>query len=385
MQDVLEKKRCCGCGACLSACPKKAICMETDAEGFEYPVVKQNLCVNCGLCESVCPVLHYEEKQVARNDFSSVQLGYAACNKNNSQRLNSSSGGIFPTIAEYILDQGGIVFGAAYDENFNVVYKGIESKEDLPLLQGSKYLQIKNDPQIFAKIKLDLKTGRPVLFSAMACQVEALKTFLKKDYENLYTTDLICMGVPSPGVWQKYLSAFFPREKIESVNFKEKSIGWNRFCFYTKTDKREYRDIGMENLYLRSMFLTWNIRPSCFVCPFKKLNRFSDITLADCWGANKLVPEINDNKGLSSVIVHSENGANLLNAIKSKLLIREIPLDEIVKGNINMVENKPEREGRDLFYEMLKKDPQKAFEKLCRAPKKSMLLRAIHKIKSFFR
>lgn len=359
--------------------------METDAEGFEYPVIKQNLCINCGLCESVCPVLHYEEKQVARNDFSSVQLGYAACNKNNSQRLNSSSGGIFPTIAEYILDQGGIVFGAAYDENFNVVYKGIESKEDLPLLQGSKYLQIKNDPQIFAKIKLDLKTGRPVLFSAMACQVEALKTFLKKDYENLYTTDLICMGVPSPGVWQKYLSAFFPREKIESVNFKEKSIGWNRFCFYTKTDKREYRDIGMENLYLRSMFLTWNIRPSCFVCPFKKLNRFSDITLADCWGANKLVPEINDNKGLSSVIVHSENGANLLNAIKSKLLIREIPLDEIVKGNINMVENKPEREGRDLFYEMLKKDPQKAFEKLCRAPKKSMLLRAIHKIKTFFR
>jgi hypothetical protein len=175
------------------------------------------------------------------------------------------------------------------------------------------------------------------------------------------------MGVPSPGVWQKYLSAFFPQEKIESVNFKEKSIGWNRFCFYAKTDKREYRDIGMENLYLRSMFLTWNIRPSCFVCPFKKLNRLSDITLADCWGANKLVPEINDNKGLSSVLVHSEKGARLLNAIKSKLLIREIPLDEIVKGNINMIENKPERDGRDLFYEMLKNDPKKAFETLWNA------------------
>lgn len=383
MQEILEKKQCCGCGACLSVCPKKAISMKVDAEGFEYPEVNQEACINCGLCQKTCPVIHYDEKQTQRESFSSVQLGIAACNRNMEQRLKSSSGSIFPVIAEHVLDQGGIVFGAAYDENFNVVYKGIDTKGDLPLLQGSKYLQVKTNPDTFRVIKNSLQSGRIVLFSAMACQVEALKSYLKKDYENLYTTDLICMGIPSAGVWQKYLATFFSGEKIKCVNFKEKSIGWNKFCFYAKTDKREYRDIGMENLYLRSMFLTWNIRPSCFVCPFKKVKRFSDFTLADCWGANKLVPEINDNKGLSSVVVHSEKGKNLLESVKSKLLLREIPVDEIIKGNINMVENKPEKQGREHFYSMLDANPKLAFETLCKVPKKSLLSRVKNKLKNF--
>lgn len=380
MLQVIELDKCCGCAACYSACAHKAISMRFDDEGFEYPIINQDACVDCGLCQNVCPVIQYDKRQTLRAANNDAQIGYAARNKNYTQRLISSSGSIFPPIAEWILENNGIVVGAVYDSQFNVVHQIIDSIDGIRDIQGSKYLQCKADNTTFKRIREELKTGRMVLYSGMACQVEGLKSFLRKEYENLYTIDLICMGIPSPVVWQKYLKAYFNGEFIQYINFKEKSVGWNSFCFYVKTDKRVFKERGMENLYLQSMFRSWNMRPSCFQCPFKKDKRISDFTLADCWGANKLVPSIDDNKGLSSVIVHSTKGQRLWNALSDKIESIEISIDDIAAGNLNLIQNKPQTGDRKLFYEMLDNNPRKAFERLCKVNHPGFLGRIVGKI-----
>lgn len=380
MLEVIEKDKCCGCSACFSACGHQAITMQLDSEGFEYPIINQEACVDCGLCQSVCPVLQYENRKDIRVKNSDVQIGFSARNKNFSQRLLSSSGSIFPPIAEWILDNDGLVVGAAYDNDFNVVHKFVESKDELCALQGSKYLQCKADNDTFKNIRNELKAGRKVLYSGMACQVEGLKSFLRKDYANLYTIDLICMGIPSYVVWQKYLSAFFGGEKIKSINFKEKSIGWDTFTFRVDTDKRIFKERGMHNLYLRSMFLSWNMRPSCFQCPFKKAKRISDFTLADAWGVFHNTPEINDNKGLSSVIVHSNKGFELWNILKDKIDSVQVSIDDIAAGNSNLITNKPQTGDRKLFFETLNVNSKEAFLNLCSIRKAPLKQRIKNKL-----
>ena len=380
MVEIIEKGQCTGCAACFSACAHNAIFMCFDEEGFEYPFINQDVCVGCGVCQSVCPVIQYDKRQALRDANNDAQIGYAARGKNYNQRLISSSGSIFPPIAEWILENNGIVVGAAYDELFNVVHQITESMNDLRTIQGSKYLQCKADNTTFKRIKDELRAGRLVLYSGMACQVEGLQSFLRREYDNLYTIDFICMGIPSPIVWQKYLNAYFDEEKIQYINFKEKSIGWNSFCFYVKTDKREFKERGMENLYLQSMFRSWNMRASCFQCPFKKEKRISDFTLADCWGANKLVPTIDDNKGLSSVIVHSTKGHYLWQLLSDKIESIEISIDDIAAGNPNLIQNKPHTGDRKLFYEMLNRNPRKAFERLCKVNHPGFLRRIAGKI-----
>lgn len=380
MLEVLEKDKCCGCSACFSACGHHAITMQLDSEGFEYPIISQEVCVDCGLCQSVCPVLQYENRKSIREKNNDAQIGFAARNKNYSQRLISSSGSIFPPIAEWILDNDGLVVGAAYDNDFNVVHKIVESKDELFALQGSKYLQCKADNDTFKNIRNELKAGRKVLYSGMACQVEGLKSFLRKDYDNLYTIDLICMGIPSYVVWQKYLSAFFGGEKIKSINFKEKSIGWDTFTFRVDTDKRIFKERGMHNFYLRSMFLSWNMRPSCFQCPFKNAKRISDFTLADAWGVYHSTPNINDNKGLSSVIVHSNKGLELWNILKDKIDSVQVSIDDIAAGNSNLITNKPQTGDRKLFFEALNVNSKEAFLNLCSIRKAPLKLRIKNKL-----
>ena len=378
MKEVLEHDKCTGCAACYTACAHNAITMQFDNEGFEYPVIDQNACVDCGLCQATCPVIHYDYEK--RKEYSDAQIGYAARNINYNQRLISSSGSIFPVLAEYVLEKGGIVVGIAYDEDFNTRHLIIDKKENLPLLQGSKYLQCSADNATFKQIRKELNSGRLVLYSAMACQIEGLKSFLRRNYENLYTIDLICMGIPSPKVWQTYLSTFFQGESIKHVNFKEKSIGWDSFCFHIETDKRCFKERGMKNLFLQSMFRSWNMRKSCFNCPFKKAERISDFTLADCWGAHKLVPQINDNKGLSSVVVHSKKGQDLWNIVKDKMDTVIIPIEDIADGNSNLISNKPQTGDRGKFYCLLHKNPRMAFVKLCSVKEPSLFRKIIRKI-----
>lgn len=388
MDVIIEKERCSGCGACMASCPKDAISMQRDSEGFDFPHIDETLCIDCGLCQKVCPPLHYAERINKRLDKNSVQRGFAARNKNFEQRLVSSSGSIFAVLAQYVLSLGGAVVGVAYDDKFNAEYKIIESDAELPLIQGSKYLQCKPSREIFKQIREILKTGRTVLFSGLACQVEGLHSYLRKDYDNLVCIDLICMGIPSAEVWQIYLNSFFKGEKILNVNFKEKSVGWNHFNLAITTDKQEFKQWGMINPYFKSMFYTYNMRRSCFVCPFKRIEREADITLADCWGASRLVPQIDDNKGLSSVIVHSEKGLSLWSKVASLVDSIELPLEEIIKGNTNMIENRTcDNKKRSIFYKLLlSKQPQKAFlfaERQGVTKNPNILRRIINKLKTY--
>lgn len=354
MVKIIEKEQCSGCGACLSSCPKSAISMQTDEEGFDYPVISQDACINCGLCQKVCPPLHYDERLEKRKEENCVQRGFASRNINYEERLISSSGSIFAVLAHHIIDEDGIVVGVAFDEKFNAVYRIIDNANELHYIQGSKYLQCKADAKIFDEIRKQLKNGRKVLFSGLACQVEGLRSYLRRDYANLFCVDLICMGIPSSRVWQEYISAYFKGEIIQAVNFKEKSTGWNHFNLAITTNKRVFKQWGMINPYFKSMFNTYNMRQSCFVCPFKDCMRASDITLADCWGANKLANEIDDNKGLSSVIIHSQRGLQLWESVAENVDQKELPLDEIIKGNTNMIEHRTcDIDNRKVFYKLL--------------------------------
>lgn len=383
MIEIVEKDKCCGCGACYTACGRNAITMQFDEEGFEYPAINQDVCIDCGLCQASCPVIHYDYQK--RKEYSDVQRGYAARSVNYKQRIISSSGGVFPILAEYVLESGGLVVGVAYDDQFNAEHLIIDEKKDLYKLQGSKYLQCGVDNVTFKRIRDELRKGRLVLYSAMACQVEGLKQYLREDFDNLFTVDLICMGIPSPKVWQIYLKTFFRGEVIKHVNFKEKSIGWDSFCFYIQTDKRSFKEPGMKNLYLQSMFRSWNMRLSCFNCPFKNKERLSDVTLADCWGAYKLVQEINDNKGLSSVIIHSKKGLILWEKIKDRMDVSEISIEDIAAGNSNLINNKPQTGDRQLFYELLCKKPRKAFVKLCSVKEPTVAQKIKIKLRRIFK
>ena len=336
MINIKDKTLCSGCSACALKCPVKAISMVCDSEGFYYPCVDMSLCVDCGLCDRICPYIHSEKNNAENIKKSSVQKTFGAYNTDTKIREISSSGGIFSAIARLIISRGGVVFGAAFDDKFGIFHTYVENEKDLPLIIGSKYAQSKIGNSYIDAEKF-LKSGRYVLFSGMACQIEGLKAYLDREYENLITVDLICMGVPSAMVWDKYLSAYFKGENIKYINFKDKSIGWNRFCVRIDTDKRSFKEVGMKNYFMRCMFEALTLRPSCHSCPYKKVYRASDITLADCWGAEKLVKnKMIDNKGLSTVVVHTPKGLDTVDKIKTSIEITETDFNRAVENNNNM-------------------------------------------------
>ena len=291
MIHPMSKRDCCGCEACVQICPKHCITFVEDSEGFMYPSVEESRCIDCHLCEKVCPVL---------NPFEPVEPveTYAAKAKSQDDLIASSSGGLFITVAKSILQEGGVVFGAAFDEGFMTVsHCYTEQSDELRKLIGSKYLQSRIGNS-FAKIKTFLDTGRKVLFCGTGCHVLALKRFLQRDYENLLTIDLICHGVPSPKVWQRYLkeieSLQIPNKAhIKHISFRDKRISWENYSFsitYSKELKNGYSDTGLlshefiKNPYIWLYLNDLTLRPSCFACPAKCGKSHSDFTIGDYWG-----------------------------------------------------------------------------------------------------
>lgn len=385
MKKIIEKQYCTGCEACLNICPHNAIQMERDYEGFYYPQINQTLCIDCGLCEKTCPVLNYADLSPKRSKNNDIQKAFAAKIKYEKYRSISSSGGIFPAIANYILNQGGLIVGAAFDSKYNVYHKIISSPEELKEIQASKYAQSKIG-LLYKEIKKYLQSGKIVFFTGMACQVEGLKLFLRKDYDNLYTADLICMGIPSPGVWRTYLDTIFEGEKIQHINFKDKTYGWRNFSLRIETNKRLFLEKGFDNAFFQCMFKTYTLRPSCFHCPFKKVERLSDFTLADCWGTIDEVPQLDDNKGLSAVVIHSSKGIHLWEKLSYTLDIAEVNLTSIIKHNDNLVKNKQSHHKRnDFYYYLNQKSPKKAFAKFGKNPNKSLFLILKKKIRTFIK
>lgn len=332
MINITEKNKCCGCSACFNICPKGAIEMKPDEKGFLYPRVDKSKCINCNLCVKVCPIQNKIKKEKQYNTKS-----YACINKDNQIREKSSSGGIFSLLAQEILKENGVVYGAAYTADFSVKHVRVDNLSDLDKLYGSKYVQ-SNIGTIYKNVKCDLEKNKKVLFTGTPCQINGLYGFLNKKYDNLYTQDLICHGVPSPEVWKEYLKRAFGNKKIKNVEFRNKDVGWHKFSFkVTFEDETNFSETFDKNIYMKLFLKDVILRDSCYSCDFKEINRISDITLADFWGVEKIIPKIDDDRGISLVILNTDKGQELFNKIKNNVIEKEINIEEAIRYNLNMV------------------------------------------------
>ena len=286
--------RCTGCEACANICPKNCISMVENAEGFLFPHIDNSKCVSCGLCEKACPVLNPIPIHKTQED---VKV-YALIHRDEDVRSHSSSGGAFSAIAEYVLEQGGVVFGAAFDEKFDVCHICVDKAEELYKLRGSKYVQSRIG-DTYRQAKEKLQQGRLVFFTGTACQTSGLLGYLGRDYENLITQDLICHGVPSPLAWRKYIRLSQRRAKspVEHIFFRDKKFGWHNWHVNFRFRSGESRYLDQRSDMMVSAFLTGSCsRKSCYDCPFKQKYRLADITLADYWGIEKIAPELDDDR-----------------------------------------------------------------------------------------
>lgn len=347
----LEKKEaCCGCAACVQVCPAGCIAMVRDAEGAPYPVADAAKCLECGLCEDVCPFLEEAAPRTPRKV-------YAVKNTDEDVRLHSSSGGVFTWLAVRVIEAGGVVFGAAFDENFRVVHTYVETKGELAKLRGSKYVQ-SDTAGVYPAVETFLKSGREVLFSGTPCQVAALRRYLKKDYEKLLTVDFICHGAPAPGIWETYLREACRKAGVSSpsdlaaVNFRDKFYGWKKFslAFYVKKKGAVYpfRLPLHLDAYLRGFLRNLYLRPSCHFCRVRGLRSGSDITLGDYWGIAKTYPELDDDRGVSVVLLHTDKGAARFNGDGCRLVETDYP--HILKTNGALEKSPAVPSGRKTFY-----------------------------------
>lgn len=332
--------------------------MQQDAEGFFYPKVNLQQCVKCGLCEKVCPVIN---KKNARYPLDN----YAAKNKDEIVRKESSSGGIFSLLAEAVIEKKGVVFGASFDSDWMVVHSAAYTKDDLSKFRNSKYLQ-SQIKYVYRDVECLLRKNLLVLFSGTPCQVAGLLHFLCRDYPNLITVDFICHGTPSPGVWKKYIQDILfkfckkNRNKMFSLNenisikniqFREKTNGWKNYNLvieYEGTSLKKYKlsVFHKEDLYMKAFLRNYILRPSCYNCPAKSGSSYSDITLADFWDIEKVVPEYNDDKGVSSVMINTEKGRQLFSNVKERMILHPVSLEQATicnKGYFDSAECPPYR------------------------------------------
>lgn len=347
METICEKVLCTGCGACSNACGKEAIVMKEDFEGFRYPEIDRELCVDCGLCAKTCPV----NKEIEKD--SKKHSAYACFSKDDHIRDKSSSGGVFSLLAKSVIDRGGAVFGAGFDENFNVRHSCAEKLEELDGLRRSKYVQ-SDTGKTYNKAKQFLEAGRDVLFSGTPCQIAGLKAYLKKDYDGLLTCDLACSGVPSPKVWRMYLDFLSKKynSRISSVSFRDKSSGWNRYNMRIGFENgKEYVDMARRETFFIGFGKNIFNRKSCFNCRFRLNNTKADITLADFWGIGTLEDkDFMDNKGVSLLITNTDKGEKAVLGIKEQMLIKPEPLELGEKYNPRLLSSVPEPKGRSRFF-----------------------------------
>lgn len=347
MIDIKLKTNCCGCYSCVMVCPKNCIRMNADSEGFWYPEADSSACIQCGLCEKSCPVLNVPESTAVMNT-------YAAINNNETQRINSSSGGVFTLLAEEIISQGGIVYGAAFNEDFSVRHIPCSSSDELERLRTSKYTQsVIGD--VFRKVQYDLDNNRKVLFTGTPCQAAGLKCFLKKEYSNLYIQDFICHGVPSPKLWEKYLTAVCGGKTPSHVNFRDKSTGWRKYSVLIEQDSVKNTLPFSQNKYMQLFLNNMCLRESCYDCHFKSGKKHSDITLADFWGVWEELPEFYDDKGVSAVLINSPKGMELFRSIGANLSVQEISIDSVIKGNPALVKSCMAHTNRNKYLKLIDK------------------------------
>ena len=356
MIEIREKKDCCGCGGCSQICPAHCIRMEADEEGFLYPAVEAEACVGCGLCEQICPVLH------AGEDLPFSQAAYLLQYRNEKVRRQSTSGGAFTAIAGYVTDRGGVVYGAAFDEKLRVHHTSVTRRADLSAFRGSKYVQSDTE-ETFREVRDHLRAGRLVCYSGTPCQVEGLLHFLdpRKKAEadsmmdHLITVDVVCHAVPSPLVWERYLE--MQRKKtgapVADARFRDKHFGY-QYSTMTLVDpagtERYVQGIDTDQM-LRAFFSNICDRPSCYDCRFKKRYRHSDFTIWDCYPVYAFDRRLDDDKGTSRVLIHSDRGREVFEEIRKRCRVLEVDPDRLTAGVREMFYSVDENPAREAFLE----------------------------------
>lgn len=371
MIKIQNKQDCCGCAACIQRCPKHCISMKEDNEGFLYPVVDESVCIDCGLCEKVCPIINRPEKLPVKEVL-------AVKNRNEAERMASSSGGVFIALAKKTIEKDGVVFGAVFDENWEVMHTYAETLDEVKPMMGSKYLQSRIGNS-FRDAEKFLKEGREVLFTGSPCQVTGLHNYLRKDYPNLLSVDFLCHGVPSPGVWRKYLDEEFQLSArraaagkntvlsssiksmpvITGIEFRDKTLhGWKKYSFVvrgsaSKADKNTVLLSGIHynNPYMKGFLADVYLRPSCYQCRCKNGVSHSDLTIADYWGINRLMPDFDDDKGVGLVLLTTEKGKAVFDTLNME--VRASSLKDAKRYNGGFKEEVKVHPKRSRFFNIL--------------------------------
>ena len=326
MIRITDKSQCCGCTACSAVCSHSAISFRPDGLGFPYPVVDESKCTDCGLCDRVCSFTSgskYDEPKA-----------FAARNKSEKMLMESRSGGVFPAMVCKVLAEGGVIYGAGYEEGFRVVHKRAITEEGCKEFSGSKYVQ-SDMADIMPMVRKDLENGLEVLFSGTPCQVSGLLSYLPKRLKSkLITVDIICHGVPSPYIWRDYVA--YQEEKhggtVTGVSFRDKkAYGWKAHKETFEINGNLVTDGSYTHLFYRHIML----RESCSICPYSDVKRVSDVTLGDFWGWEKSVPHMNeDDKGISLVLVNSNKGSEVIEAVAGDLDLKEVNLQDCLQPNL---------------------------------------------------
>ena len=376
MEEIVSKNKCTGCTACMNICPKKAISMIENSEGFKYPVIDQNKCINCGLCKKTCPVVNTKENK----SLNKCYVGYA---KDEDIRFNSSSGGIFSLLANYVLDMDGIVIGAAFDENNKLNHIAITNIKGLEKLRGSKYLQSDLN-EVFSFIKDNLKTNK-ILFVGTPCQVAGIKAYIKNDYNNLICVDIICHGTPSPKLFDKYVKELEEKNgKLINYNFRDNATGWDTYSNTMTYKDKTVSERNNENNYMKLFLSNIALRRSCYNCSFKLGNKYSDITLGDFWGVKNYYPEMYNKKGVSCIIINTNTGLELFDSMKNNIDYKDCKLEEIVKGNPSIKESCLLPKNREQFFKEI--DLYKTDELSKKYVKNTNIIkRVVRKVKSIIK
>lgn len=380
MIDIKNKVNCTSCSACYNICPKNAISMKEDKEGFKYPKIDKEKCVGCNLCSTVCPMLN---QYINNGEYFREPEIMAAWSRNENIRLDSTSGGIFSELAIKTINEGGYICGAVYNKDWTVKHILTNNIEDLKSIRSSKYLQ-SNINLLYREIEDKLKEGKKVLMCGSPCQIQGIHRYLRKDYENLILCDFICRGMNSPKIFVKYIRDLERKykSKIVNVKFKNKTYGWHNFS--TKIDFENGKSY-IKSRYIDSYmigYLQYNafMRPSCYECKFKSLPRSADITLADFWGIENIDKSLDNNKGTSLVLLNTKKGQELFKSLKNEISYKQIKSDKVFSENICMTKSPIITKQRE---EVFKEIDDLDYSELC---KKYFPIPKIHRrIKIYFR
>lgn len=344
-----KKAECCGCRACEQSCPTGCIRMEMDEEGFTYPVIDREKCIDCGICHKVC-----ENLCAAKEHGQQIKTQtYAVKNKDFEIRKMSSSGGVFFELAKEIIGRGGNVFGAVFDADFKVVHVGTDESDMLKSMCGSKYVQ-SDTGKTYTEVWDLLRDGKWVLYSGTPCQIAGLKSFLKEGYEKLICVSVICHGVPSPQIWEAYLETKqkdHQGKKIEAIEFRNKVNGWQNFTFMAVFAPDDVEQTAFRSdLYMQGFLQNLYLRPSCYECRAKVGRQDADIILGDYWGISTYHRDFCDDMGVSAVIINTDKGMHVWDAVKDKFDIEITKLDYIVQGNMTFHKSVSKNPRRDKFF-----------------------------------